>query len=303
MPGRVLGVGTTTEPLSQGQFGQYPLYVFTDKGIWALEIANNGSYISKQIISREVCSNPKSITQLKREIAFITEKGLCVISGKDTEVISSVLEDANYMKPVCDISELLSYTGNSALEPLVNTEPKFTTYMQGAKPVYDPVNERIYLYNQSGSRSTAYTYIFNLQSKTWSKTDEQFIQDCNAYPEIFLQKSDGIYQPKLLSTATQRKVFYITRSIQLEELLFIFEKLKQKGVITNIDGVKNVLALYGSRDGVNYSIVASSETNIIKMRGSAYKFYKLAFSGTLKNTDTISGIVGKYQLKYTNKIR
>ena len=303
MPGRVLGVGTTTEPLSQGQFGQYPLYVFTDKGIWALEIANNGSYSSKQIISREVCSNPKSITQLKREIAFITEKGLCIISGKDTEVISSVLEDANYMKPVCDISELLSYTGNSALEPLVNTEPKFITYMQGAKPVYDPVNERIYLYNQSGSGSTAYTYIFNLQSKTWSKTDEQFIQDCNAYPEVFLEKSDGIYQQKLLSTTTQRKIFYITRSIQLEELLFIFEKLKQKGVITKIDGVKNVLALYGSRDGVNYSIVASSETNILKMRGSGYKFYKLAFSGTLKNTDIISGIVGQYQLKYTNKLR
>ena len=176
--------------------------------------------------------------------------------------------------------------------------------MQGAKPVYDPINERIYLYNQSGSGSVAYTYIFNLQSKTWSKTDEQFLSDCNAYPEVFFEKSDGIYQPVLSSeTTTQRKVFFITRPIQLQELMFIVERLRLNGTITKITNVKNVLALYASRDGVTYNIVAATETNMLKMRGSGYKFYKIAFSGTMKNTDSITGLTAEYKPKLTNKLR
>ena len=300
MPGRVLGVATTTEPLSQGQFGQHPLYVFTDKGIWAMEIANTGAYSSKQTISREVCTNPKSITQLKREVAFITAKGLCIISGANTELITSVLEDANYQQPTCDINSLLTLTGNTSLAPLVSTEPTFTDYMQGAKPVYDPLNERIYLYNPT----RAYSYIFNLQSKTWSKINEQFLSDCNAYPEVFFEKSDGIYQPVLSSTATtQRKVFFITRPIQLQELMFIVERLRLNGTITKITDIKNVLALYASRDGVTYNIVAATETNMLKMRGSGYKFYKIAFSGTMKNADSITGLTAEYKPKLINKLR
>lgn len=298
MPGKVYGTATTTEPMSQGQFGQFPLYVFTDRGIWALEISASGTYSTKQIISREVCTNPKSITQLKREVAFITEKGLCIISGAETELITSVLEDANYQQPSCNIDNLLFVTENTEFGALVSTEPTFDNYIQDARPVYDPINERIYLYNPTQE----YSYIFNLQSKTWSKTDEQFLSDCNAYPEIFFEKSDGIYKPVLVSEATQRKVFFITRPIQLQELMFIVERLRMNATLTATN-VKNVLALYASRDGINYTLVSATNTNILKMRGSGYKYYKIAFSGTMKNTDSITGLTLQYKLKYTNKLR
>ena len=40
--GRILSVASNTEAISQGQFGQFPLYAFTDDGIWALEVNNEG---------------------------------------------------------------------------------------------------------------------------------------------------------------------------------------------------------------------------------------------------------------------
>lgn len=306
MPGKVIGVATTAEPMSQGQFGQFPLYVFTDKGIWAMEIAQTGSYSAKQIVSREVCINPESIVQLRKEIAFMTEKGLCVISGKETERITEVLEDYNYFLPNCNVENLLTYTGNEAFITKVNTEPKLSVYMQGAKAFYDMLNDRIYLYNPSGLQSVAYSYIFNLTSKTWSKTEETFTGDCNAYPIIYTEKADGLYSPQLTKTGV-RKVFFITRPIKYGQMLFIIERLKMTAMLTATATppavYKNVIVLYASRDGKKYNIVANTETDILTMRGSGYKYYKIAFSGTMNYTDSISMFTAQYQPKLTNKLR
>ena len=271
-----------------------------------MEIAQTGAYSAKQIVSREVCINPESIVQLRKEIAFMTEKGLCVISGKETERITEVLEDYNYFLPDCNVENLLTYTGNEAFIPKVNTEPKFSVYMKGAKAFYDMLNDRIYLYNPSGSQSVAYSYIFNLTSKTWSKTEETFTGDCNAYPIIYTEKADGLYSPQLTNTGV-RKVFFITRPIKYGQMLFIIERLKMTAMLTATATppavYKNVIVLYASRDGKKYNIVANTETDILTMRGSGYKYYKIAFSGTMNYTDSISMFTAQYQPKLTNKLR
>lgn len=79
--GKVLGMASTTPALSQGQFGQFPLLVFATDGIWAMEVSPNGLYSVKQPISRDICSNPKSITQIDGAVIFISDKGAMIIDA------------------------------------------------------------------------------------------------------------------------------------------------------------------------------------------------------------------------------
>lgn len=323
LQGTVMGTATTTEPLSQGQFGQFPLYVFTSKGVWALEISNTGSFSSKQIITREVCINANSITQLKREIAFMTEKGLCIIAGKDTEVITSVLEDSRYLYPIIElnnsaIATLTAKAGVGNLTDLVNNgakDPSFQTYLQNAIPAFDPVNDRIYLYNPG----IEYTYIFNMNSRMWTKQQIQIVKTVSNYPSLYFQLADGnLYEPSLqvwdntkspveLAIEKEVGVFFLTRAVKLEDLKFLIQQLRMKGIVTykhpQASGTANVIALYGSADGINYQHVGSTEKHVLRMRGSAYKYYKIAYAGKLKPVDNIGNITIEPVLKQKNKLR
>ena len=92
--GQIIAVASNTQAISAGQFGEFPLFVFTDEGIWALQVNVEGKYLTRQPISREVCINP-NITPMDNQIAFITKKGLAILSGTDTEIITDIIADNN----------------------------------------------------------------------------------------------------------------------------------------------------------------------------------------------------------------
>ena len=46
--GTILGISAAAKAMSQGQFGQFPLYAFTTEGVWALEVSSTGSYSARQ---------------------------------------------------------------------------------------------------------------------------------------------------------------------------------------------------------------------------------------------------------------
>lgn len=53
--GSVLGMAAATAALSQGQYGEFPLYVFTTDGIWALRQGSGDIlYASQSPVNREV---------------------------------------------------------------------------------------------------------------------------------------------------------------------------------------------------------------------------------------------------------
>ena len=83
-------MATGTKAVSEGQFGQFPLYAFCDDGIWALEPSSDGTYASKQPVSRDVCSNPRGITQTDNAVIYTTQ-GL-KIQGSTVTNISKKME-------------------------------------------------------------------------------------------------------------------------------------------------------------------------------------------------------------------
>ena len=61
----IRALAANTRPISEGQFGEAPLYAFTDEGVWVLMLGEEGTYQTRQPASRDICSNPKGILQIE----------------------------------------------------------------------------------------------------------------------------------------------------------------------------------------------------------------------------------------------
>ena len=80
--GRILGLRSAAKAMSTAQFGQFPLYAFTDEGVCALEVnKDDGSFMPSQPFTRDVCRNPDSITQLDSAVLFATDRGIMLLQG------------------------------------------------------------------------------------------------------------------------------------------------------------------------------------------------------------------------------
>ena len=80
--GEITGIATITAALSEGQFGEFPLYVFTEEGIWALQNGNGiVCYGAQHQLNREPILPENPIVPLEDMIMFTTAKGLFIIRG------------------------------------------------------------------------------------------------------------------------------------------------------------------------------------------------------------------------------
>jgi len=85
------------QALSQGQFGEYPMYAFSEDGVWALYPNNTGGWASKQPISRDVALSADAILQLNQSVIFATARGLMEISGSQVTCISEIFDGTSDM--------------------------------------------------------------------------------------------------------------------------------------------------------------------------------------------------------------
>lgn len=73
--GEITGIATITAALSEGQFGEFPLYVFTEEGIWALQNGNGiVCYGAQHQLNREPILPENPIVPLEDMIMFTTAK-------------------------------------------------------------------------------------------------------------------------------------------------------------------------------------------------------------------------------------
>ena len=101
----IVAMATATTALSTGQFGQFPLYVFTGEGVFALSVGTGDiAYANSFSVTRDVCNNPDSIVSTDDAIVFSTDSGLKVLSGSTVRDISSDME--GYLPTAVDSSPI-----------------------------------------------------------------------------------------------------------------------------------------------------------------------------------------------------
>lgn len=298
---RVFALSSAAKALSQGQFGQHPLYAFSDEGVWALEVNKDGTLVPAQPFTRDVCINTESITQLDSSVLFATDRGIMLISGSNSICISDNLDYSQTfnISSLPNSDKLLSLAGfkQSDLSYVA-----FRDYVKGCRMLYSYNLQRIIVFN----RNYPYAYVYSLRSKNWGMIPSSIDSTIPSYPEAIAQLADGSivdYSATAEGSITGIKGVFITRTIKLDapDQLKTVDTIIQRGNFMR-GHVKSVV--YGSRDLIHWFIVWTSADHYLRgFRGTPYKYFRLMLLCDLDPDESIYGCSINYTPRFTNRLR
>lgn len=278
--GSILGIAANTEPISQGQFGQYPLIVFTTEGIYGLSVNSEGLYSASYPISREVCNNPESITPTGNVVYFTSDKGLMAVSGGTVRCVSPQLSGTN--------------------PPYSDATDSFLTFVRNAFLAYDYRDSLLFIYNVSYD----YAYVYNLLDGTFATISlgtKSIQRSVSNYPDTLLQDSDNnVYSFSKIPVAQDDTQTYsgtfTTRPLKL-------------GSSIQLKTIHQIVHLFNSADGsLTLNVYASNDcrnwTELHSLHGKPWKYYRFRYNlSNISASDTFAGTVIDFTPRFTNKIR
>lgn len=301
-------LAANTRPISEGQFGDAPLYAFTDEGVWVLMLGEEGTYIARQPANRDICSNPKGILQIDDAVLFPTERGIMMQRGRESECITDVLDDYPF-----DFLSIYSHSTKDktypnkllALGNIPESDVKyvrFRKYLEEAGMIYDYYDSRIIVFNPNYT----YAYVYSLKSNMWGTMHNVFNKRVNIYPESYATDKEGKILDVYVKEPTENVPFFLcSRPLTLGHDAYktMFDCIT-RGYFSSIQAGKCGMVLFGSNDLVNWYYVGSSVNMYLRnLVGSPYKYFRLALMGNLAPKESISALSTEFQSRLQNKLR
>lgn len=303
--GNIIGICSAAKALSQGQFGQFPLYAFTDEGVWALEVSSSGGFSARQPITRDVCLSPDSIAQIDSAVLFATNRGIMLISGSQTQCISDVLSSPDYFNV-----ESLPFFKKNFIE-FFHPECPFLEYIRNCRIAYDYTNQRIIIFNPD----KYYSYVYSLKTKQWGMWQSSLTSVVNSYPEALAMicGQDESYLVDLADTdATSVRCLLVSRPLKFDgpDLLKTIATSIQRGILPKQNSrpglVTNEMAcvLYGTRDYQTWHLVGTSRALSLRTYlGTPYKAFRIVAVATMSKQHSIAGCSFDVIPRFTNRLR
>lgn len=304
---RVIDFVPATIQLSENQSGRFPLYIFTDEGVFALQVNNDGTFShARETVTREIVTNKATITRLDQSVLFMTAKGLMLLNNSDVTCLSPFMNGktdeilADYPAVRTIVSQATGTQWNAQSE-------SFRSFMQDEDTflMYDYIGKRVICCNSD----CAHQYIFQLESSTWHKMDSMLgstmkpSMALNSYPEaVAMFNSAGksyLYDfSTVLDVDTNDDdidIYLATRPFDLDapDIRKNIRRILPRGAYHRGD-IKTLLL--ASNDGENYDIVRS-------LWGNSARLFRLVVAGKMKPTDSLSWIDIDYITKLANKQR
>lgn len=106
--GEILDIALVPKTVYSSVFGRYPVYVFTTRGIYAVAYKEMGDYKDVQLIDTRRLKRNCTIATSRDRVYFVSaDDELCMISGKNVSVLSSVSGDVSHLIWLKSCGELL----------------------------------------------------------------------------------------------------------------------------------------------------------------------------------------------------
>ena len=284
--GEIMAIRSATRALSQGQFGQFPLYAFSTDGIWALQVSDEGLYSSVQPVSRDVCDNPAAITQIDSAVVFTTTAGLKVISGSEINLISSSMEGENTDETDYNIMPDFS----SLFVP--DTE-RFVETLSTCRISYDYANSMLRIYPEGSDKY----YVYSLESGEYSTyVGEALTTVVEGYPSSIIQVGTKLYTFDKIVSDDKRKGVAITRPMAFGDPFIMKMLIDLKTIGQLSKGSYCKIGVFVSNDKNTWYRLGS-------LRKRPFKYYRFVYFSEMGDLDTLSGTRVIYDLRRANKLR
>lgn len=310
--GEIMAICSATKALSQGQFGQFPLYAFTSEGVWALETSSTGTFTARQPVTRDVCTNAESITQLDDSVLFATDRGIMLLSGSNTLCIT---DEINNTTPIdLDLPAAVATLSGISMPTIA----KFTDYLKGARMTYDYTGQRIIVFNPTAT-AYSYAYVYSLKDKKWGMMESTLSYPINSYPEALavtkgnklVNLSQDVNSNESASDDVQTvNVLLATRPLKLDQgdVLKTVNTVIQRGKFDYLQSGRTPKPvrslLMGSRDLYNWHMIWSSADHYLRgFSGTPYKYFRIVVLGSLAPDESLFGCTVNYVPKLINQVR
>lgn len=303
--GEILGIAIATKALSSGQFGQFPLYVFSSDGIWVMETAADGTFASAKPLSREICSNPESIIPIDQAIIFVTQKGVMLLDGNSTTLLSDNMDGKHYALDG-SLIEIMKGTQWEPYTRSMSDDESFSEFISEASIVYDYTGKRIILFSP---HSSDYQYVYMLGTATWHKISmtvsgehPQLKRILNSYPSCYLsvrgcRRSMVIDMSTVLDVSSRERTTGIVISRPFDmgnpDIMKVIRDIRIRG---NFSRGAVSYALLGSQDGICWRMLRS-------LGSGSFKLFRIVLFTDLFPDERISWVDIDFITRFTNKLR
>lgn len=275
--GNIIGISALTTALSQDAYKVATTIVFTTQGIWALEIDSTGVYKTvPPPFSREVCSNPKSITMVDHGVYFVSKKGLMQISDNGNGCVSTQLCGKNH-----------------------EAYDSFVDFAQGCTMAYDYRDSQLWLTNEEYD----YHWVFNMKTGTLSRKIDgrKYKAIVPDYPDTLLQSGSDAFtmywEDSINEDGTTYTGSFVTRPMKFEQAMALKSIRDLKHIMDINDDASIVLTILASNDCKNWQVLES-------IKGRGFKYYKFKYEFTnLKAYDAFCGTILYYTTRETDRLR
>lgn len=279
--GSIIGIEANTEAVSQGQFGQYPLIVFTTDGIYAMSVSSDGLYSSTHPMSRDVCNKLSPFVPTDKMVYFTSKKGLMATTGGASACVSERMRGK--------AASVFATVGN-----------KFVDFMQGECLIaYDYEESLLLIFN----KGMDYQYVYNMVDGTYGIAKSGMMAQAvvNDYPDNLIQDSEGnvhslFRKPDVNDDKNVYDGHFVTRPLKLGGGITLKSIRDMRHLVSTDNGTMKI-ELFGSNDCRNWQRIGS-------LRGKPWKYFTIRYSiSGFKATDSFAGTVVDVQARRGNKMR
>lgn len=255
------------DQLDFSKFGDNPMYIFTEKGIYIAETGSGEILYSRVLpINFNAAIGKTPIISLNGALVYITEGGISVIQGKNSSIISKTLHDR----------------GN-----------KFINYIKKCDfAFFNQTYDELLFYNSAHN----YAYIYSMQSKSWSTREFSKMHVVNS---SLVANEKGLYNTSITEDYTMPlSCRFVTHPLKLGN----FEYKRIDVVIARLVSQNYTFKIEGSNDMNIWEIINIVTTYKIRRALQSYKYYKIEIN-SLNCQTTISQIDIQYYDRFTRNIK
>lgn len=284
----ITAMATNSTPVSEGQFGQYPLYLFTQTGIYIMQTGSDEITYSSIVPVAEEIALKDTVTPVAGAVFFLTPKGAHLIAGSKTQSISDTL-NAPLPATTTQHEKIIMQNLFPALPDLSTS---FLTFIQLPRTTvqFNYRQNEIIIMNESKN----YAYVFNFHSNTWHITTHTFTPIQNTYPHTY-----GIRNLQILDIAdethTPTPVLLFTRPMKLgtQQYKHLHRQILRSLII---NPAQCGLFTFSSNDATNFCIKSNRrippgshiDPDTCLIARNTYRYFTTLFIGTLSPQSRIN---------------
>ena len=284
--GVVQAMRSAAKPLSQGQYGQYPLYVFTSSGIFAMPVRDDGTYGVPAFVTSDVPTDIDAISAVDDSVFYPTDHGVKALTGSQSIVVSEALNALGELD-VANLPHFDTLLANVTSETYKGGV-RYRTHLETCKSIFDSRNNRVIFFSEN---DWVFHLVYNLKSKRWGTCPRMLKRALNTEQPYGISLDEKVIDISKIedSPEAQRNSFIVTRPMKIG--IGDMKKMRQIIAVGDFKEGHVKLVLWGSRNLDDWFLIGSSTTHKLRnLCGTGYKYYRLGMLLNLSADETVVGV-------------